>query len=70
MHIIIAKAAYRRTDVWACATLAMQVLGLTVLGVCFCYAMKLCCFTLTVTPAHVGGIDVKQNRPLAPQDKP
>ena len=41
----------------------VQVTALIVLGVCFCYAMKVCCFTLTVAPEHVGGVDVKQSRP-------
>ena len=48
----------------------VQVIALIVLGVCFCYAMKVCCFTLAAAPEHVGGVDVKQSRPPSPPDKP
>ena len=37
----------------------MQAIALTVLGTCFCYALKICCFKLTPEPMHVG-VDVKQ----------
>ena len=42
----------------------VQVIGIVVLGVCFCYAMKICCFELSATSALVGGIDVQQSSPV------
>ena len=42
----------------------VQVIGIVVLGACFCYAMKICCFELTASSALVGGIDVHQSSPV------